>query len=288
MSAPVGTSTDTDWRHTTVLHELMRQRNITGYQQFRREYDRVARRLDRNGTWRAPSPATWSTWRNIPAPPRDRFHRQVLESMFPGWTSRQLFTAVELIPNLRLDSPPKTPPPPQRPETPTQPSSPQDPAAPTTPQELGALLRHYRTTAEVTLQQLAAECLIHYSLVQKVEVGTRNQPRRFWAEVDVMLAADGELLAAFDHYQQVTQTPPRPVRVLARGVHRNPVRVHDTISPDDLRLSRAMGPIEAMPRIEASRWFDVAQKGLPVERPNSTVHMGIVDMGQPAAWEMSR
>ncbi|MGW0245755.1 helix-turn-helix domain-containing protein [Nocardia goodfellowii] len=86
---------------------------------------------------------------------------------------------------------------------------------PATAQELGALLKHLRTTAEVSKAALGRECLVHDSYIGHAETG-RNMPRRrFWAEADIALAADGVLVEAYETWVE-PQNRPRPgTRVLA-------------------------------------------------------------------------
>ncbi|MEG8181766.1 helix-turn-helix domain-containing protein [Nocardia terpenica] len=178
----------------SLLKSLVQQRNLGRYQDFRREYDRVARQLDRHVCGHAPSRGTFHDWLSGRAPlPHSDFRRQVLETMFPGHTVAQLLSPSGQAPD-RTE--------------PVQPSTPEE--------QLGALLRDFRCAGRVTREALARECLIDPSYVRHAESG-RNLPRRqFWAEADIALAADGMLIDAYDRWAAPRNTPRPGVRVLAR------------------------------------------------------------------------
>ncbi|MEU1985766.1 helix-turn-helix transcriptional regulator [Nocardia sp. NPDC019395] len=166
------------------LRALVQQRNLTSYREFRREFDRVARRLDRNASGHVPAPATVQLWMAGQLP-RDMFRRRVLEAMFPelaGLVPQQIDVA----------------------------------AAPGSPRALGEALKQARTVAGVSQGELARECLLDRTVVSKAEAGQRMPSRRFWAEADIALAADGVLVGAYDRWAQAQDAPRSSVRVLAR------------------------------------------------------------------------
>ncbi|WP_370948170.1 hypothetical protein AB5J62_14110 [Amycolatopsis sp. cg5] len=75
-----------------VLKVLLQQRHLHTHSAFRREYDRVALRLDKDLKGSAPSKAQFYRWLSgdlARLPYSD--HCRVLESMFPDWTVQQLF-----------------------------------------------------------------------------------------------------------------------------------------------------------------------------------------------------
>jgi tetratricopeptide (TPR) repeat protein len=76
----------------TMLKELLRRRHWLAYKQFRREYDRVAARIDKELAGTYPSEATYHRWLSgrIVGLPRSE-SCAVLEAMFPGYTVDQLF-----------------------------------------------------------------------------------------------------------------------------------------------------------------------------------------------------
>ncbi|MGW3278009.1 helix-turn-helix domain-containing protein [Nocardia rhamnosiphila] len=180
------------------LKTFAQQRGLDDYAKFRREFDRVARQIDRNASGHVPSIQTFRQWMSGQAvAPRDGFRRQVLQAMFPGQTTEQLFPG-------------------GRDHLPVAGRQAEQGWEPSNPQELGGLLRNLRDSAGVSQRELAEECLLDRSLVAKVEAGQRTLSRRFWAEADIALAAEGSLVDAYDKLAQ-QQNAPRPgVRVLAR------------------------------------------------------------------------
>lgn len=75
-----------------VLKVLLRQRHLQGHTAFCKEYDKVAKQIDRDlvGSW--PSKAQFYRWlsgelRGLPY----AHHCRILEAMFPDWTAAQLF-----------------------------------------------------------------------------------------------------------------------------------------------------------------------------------------------------
>ncbi|MBF6463066.1 helix-turn-helix domain-containing protein [Nocardia puris] len=121
--------------------------------------------------------------------PRDGFRRDVLEAMFPGRTVSELLRS---------------------------PDAPAPPAPKNPQEELGALLNHYRTKALVSQEALARECLLDPSYVRHAERGRAIPARRFWAEADIALAAEGALVTAYDQWAEPRNKPREGVRVLAR------------------------------------------------------------------------
>ncbi|NIK54324.1 DUF5919 domain-containing protein [Kribbella shirazensis] len=76
----------------TALKVLLRQRHLQEHRAFCREYDKVARSVDRELVGAHPSKATFYRWLSgslsgLPHPG----HCRILENMFPGWTAEVLF-----------------------------------------------------------------------------------------------------------------------------------------------------------------------------------------------------
>jgi hypothetical protein len=89
---------------SVVLKVLLRQRHLQGHAAFRKEYDKVAKRVDQELTGSWPSKAQFYRWlsgdlRGLPY----AHHCRILESMFPDWKADQLFQpytgGIELVPN---------------------------------------------------------------------------------------------------------------------------------------------------------------------------------------------
>lgn len=79
---------------TTLLKVLLRQRHLQGHGTFRREYDKIAAKIDRELIGSAPSKAQFYRWLSgeLSGLPYAH-HCRVLEGMFPDWTATQLFEA---------------------------------------------------------------------------------------------------------------------------------------------------------------------------------------------------
>src|SRR5690242_6362429 len=76
----------------TALKVLLRQRHLQEHRAFCREYDKVARVVDRELVGGYPSKATFYRWLSgsltgLPHPG----HCRILEQMFPGWRAEALF-----------------------------------------------------------------------------------------------------------------------------------------------------------------------------------------------------
>lgn len=76
----------------TALKVLLRQRHLQEHRAFCREYDKVARVVDRELVGGYPSKATFYRWLSgsltgLPHPG----HCRILENMFPGWRAEALF-----------------------------------------------------------------------------------------------------------------------------------------------------------------------------------------------------
>ena len=77
---------------STLLKVLLRQKHLQAHSAFRREYDKVAAKVDRELVGRAPAKAQFYRWLSgdltgLPYP----HHCRVLEAMFPDWSVEQLF-----------------------------------------------------------------------------------------------------------------------------------------------------------------------------------------------------
>jgi hypothetical protein len=76
----------------TALKVLLRQRHLQEHRAFCREYDKIARAIDRELVGGYPSKATFYRWLSgglsgLPHPG----HCRILENMFPGWRAEALF-----------------------------------------------------------------------------------------------------------------------------------------------------------------------------------------------------
>jgi hypothetical protein len=106
-----------------VLKMLLQQRHLQTHSAFRREYDRVAAKVDPTlkGGW--PSKAQFYRWLSgelIGLPYTD--HCRILEGMFPDWKVEQLFQTYEGGIDFIPEPPkPQEPPSPIRPIPPTPP-----------------------------------------------------------------------------------------------------------------------------------------------------------------------
>jgi hypothetical protein len=88
----------------TLLKVLLRQRHLQAHSAFRREYDKVAAKIDRDLVGRAPAKAQFYRWLSgeLTGLPYAH-HCRVLEGMFPDWSVEQLFQpysgSLEFIPD---------------------------------------------------------------------------------------------------------------------------------------------------------------------------------------------
>lgn len=88
----------------TLLKVLLKQRHLHVHSAFRREYDKVAAKLDRDLVGRAPAKAQFYRWLagNLTGLPYAH-HCRVLEGMFPDWSVEQLFESytgsIEFVPH---------------------------------------------------------------------------------------------------------------------------------------------------------------------------------------------
>lgn len=76
----------------TLLKVLLKQRHLQGHTAFRREYDRVAKKIEPDLIGGGPSKAQFYRWLSgelATLPYAD--HCRILEAMFPGWTATELF-----------------------------------------------------------------------------------------------------------------------------------------------------------------------------------------------------
>lgn len=81
-----------------ALKVLLRQRHLQGLTAFIKEYNKLARDLDRDLVGSGPSKAQFYRWlsgdvRSLPY----AHHCRILEAMFPGWTAEQLFAPYEEV-----------------------------------------------------------------------------------------------------------------------------------------------------------------------------------------------
>lgn len=105
-----------------LLKVLLKQRHLHVYSAFAREYDKVARKLDRELIGSGPSKAQFYRWISgeLTTLPYSH-HCRVLESMFPDWGVEQLFQpysgSLDFVPKPGVAPvpPAATPPPPVRP-----------------------------------------------------------------------------------------------------------------------------------------------------------------------------
>jgi len=76
----------------TALKVLLRQRHLQEHRAFCREYDRLARAIDRELVGSHPSKATFYRWLsgNMAGLPHPS-HCRILEMMIPGWTVQAIF-----------------------------------------------------------------------------------------------------------------------------------------------------------------------------------------------------
>ncbi|QNE19695.1 hypothetical protein F1D05_19425 [Kribbella qitaiheensis] len=76
----------------TALKVLLRQRHLQEHRAFCREYDKIARTIDRELVGSHPSKATFYRWLsgNLSGLPHPS-HCRILESMLPGWTAQAIF-----------------------------------------------------------------------------------------------------------------------------------------------------------------------------------------------------
>lgn len=76
----------------TALKVLLRQRHLQEHRAFCREYDKIARTIDRELVGNHPSKATFYRWLsgNLSGLPHPG-HCRILESMLPGWTAQAMF-----------------------------------------------------------------------------------------------------------------------------------------------------------------------------------------------------
>ncbi|MFC9440552.1 helix-turn-helix domain-containing protein [Nocardia sp. NPDC057030] len=170
---------------------------MNDYKTFRQEYDRVARQIDRNVSGHMPSIATFQQWKaGGTHTPRSEFRRQVLETMFPGQTIEELFAPAQPRPDIPGSPPRLTP-----------------------QQQLGARLKSVRVDGRVSREALARECLIDPSYIRHAESGRAIPRRQFWAEADIALGAEGQLIEAYDQFALQREAPRPTVQVL---VHRDP------------------------------------------------------------------
>lgn len=92
----------------TTLKHLLAREHFGQHSEFCREYDRVAKTIDKSlvGTW--PSKAQFYRWVNgeVKGLPHDA-HCRVLEQMLPGWTAEQLFAPCPTPEH--LGTPPRVP-----------------------------------------------------------------------------------------------------------------------------------------------------------------------------------
>ncbi len=88
----------------TLLKVLLKQRHLQAHSAFRREYDKVAAKIDRDLVGRAPAKAQFYRWLSgeLTGVPYAH-HCRVLEGMFPDWSVEQLFQpysgSLEFIPD---------------------------------------------------------------------------------------------------------------------------------------------------------------------------------------------
>lgn len=88
----------------TLLKVLLKQRHLHAHSAFRREYDKVAAKIDRELVGRAPAKAQFYRWLSgdLTGLPYAH-HCQVLEAMFPDWPVDQLFKphggSLDFVPN---------------------------------------------------------------------------------------------------------------------------------------------------------------------------------------------
>jgi hypothetical protein len=97
-----------------VLKALLQQRHLQTHSAFRREYDRVAEKVDKSLKAGWPSKAQFYRWLSgelVGLPHVD--HCRVLESMFPGWAVAQMFEAhdgpINFVPEPRTSQTKKPP-----------------------------------------------------------------------------------------------------------------------------------------------------------------------------------
>ncbi|MFI7192698.1 helix-turn-helix domain-containing protein [Nocardia nova] len=185
MSAPTTGQPERAGRGT-VLRSLLDQRNLTDYEEFRREYEQHAARLDATMTRSAPTPAAFNGWLNHSGcQPRDGFRRQVMESMFPGMSARQLFEP--------LDGPQHTGWIEQR-------------------NALVDTLRELRNEARMSQSEMARRCAYDRSHISKLESGNATPSYEFIAAADRVLSADGVLVDMFDQMDTQQRLEQRQVR----------------------------------------------------------------------------
>lgn len=110
-----------------VLKALLQQRHLQTHSAFRREYDRVAEKLDRALKAGWPSKAQFYRWLSgelVGLPQVD--HCRVLEGMFPGWAVAQMFEVhdgpINFIPEPPGTAQPRTTPRPIPASVPVRPS----------------------------------------------------------------------------------------------------------------------------------------------------------------------
>lgn len=262
-------------RSGSVLRALLAERNMLDYPVFRREYTRHAGNLAPGAEPQIPSRDVFADW--MSGGPGvlsgDDQRGRVLEAMFPGRQVSELMAPAAVLAIQATDG---------RESTPSGP----------TLRDLGAMLRRIRRDAEVNQTVMAAECVIDRTLLSKIETGTRTAPRQFWAEADAILAAEGELLSAYDRYQAI-QHPARSVRVLARGAHRDRVSVRADMPPEQLRTTRPGEParhLRAVPDIPPPHPPppSLAQVSTRSHLPPRPQFGGSSDINQSPAWEVSR
>jgi hypothetical protein len=199
-----------------VLKMLLQQRHLQTHSAFRREYDRVAAKVDHTlkGGW--PSKAQFYRWLSgdlIGLPYAD--HCRILEGMFPDWKVEQLFQAhdggIDFIPE---PPKPQTPPSAIRPIPPTMPVDVAERAQPTSEHEPGSGLlvehddaqlsydgRTYRATMRRKLLNCGEEPISRYLIRISVDryPGSpeqsnelyRNDPLT-WDELQLQAWHDGE------------------------------------------------------------------------------------------------
>jgi Domain of unknown function (DUF5919) len=92
----------------TTLKHLLAREHLRQHSEFCREYDRVARTIDKTLVGKWPSKAQFYRWVNgdVKGLPHGA-HCRVLERMLPGWTAEQLFAPC-LTPE-HLHTPPRVP-----------------------------------------------------------------------------------------------------------------------------------------------------------------------------------
>jgi hypothetical protein len=94
----------------TLLKVLLKQRHLQVHSAFRREYDKVAAKIDRDLVGRAPAKAQFYRWLSgeLTGLPYAH-HCQVLEGMFPDWPVEQLFKphsgSLEFVPEPAASGP---------------------------------------------------------------------------------------------------------------------------------------------------------------------------------------